>query len=105
MVEVAMSVALFTQRARTRWGERRMNDNHHQPTPGFWGSRYSIGLLVMGIAAGYYLWTEHRAHVASLLPWLLFLSCPLMHLFMHHGHHGDRHHDGTSKPGGPPVGD
>ncbi|MBB3862024.1 hypothetical protein GGQ88_003318 [Novosphingobium hassiacum] len=34
-------------------------------------------------------------HVLSALPLLLFLSCPIMHLFMHHGHkHG----------GGPPSG-
>jgi hypothetical protein len=28
----------------------------------------------------------------AFLPYLLFLSCPLMHLFMHHGH-GHQHHD------------
>ena len=27
------------------------------------------------------------AHGACL-PWLLILACPLMHLFMHHGHRG-----------------
>ncbi|WP_041656538.1 DUF2933 domain-containing protein [Azoarcus sp. KH32C] len=41
---------------------------------------------------------EHRAHVLGILPWLFLLACPLMHLFMHHGH-GDRHrHD--APPGG-----
>lgn len=80
-----------------------MNDEHHS-SPGFWGSRYSLGLLVMGAAAAYYLLTEHRAHVASLLPWLLLLSCPLMHLFMHHGHHGrDNDHD-RDVPRGPRSG-
>ena len=77
-----------------------MNDEHRHP-PGFWGSPYSIGMVVMGVAAGYYLLTEHRAHVASLLPWLLFLSCPLMHLFMHHGKHGggrDRDQDHEQGP-------
>ncbi|MGN5478687.1 DUF2933 domain-containing protein [Cupriavidus basilensis] len=42
---------------------------------------------------GYFLWTEHRAHVIQFLPFLLLASCPLMHLFMHHGHghgHGQR---------------
>jgi Protein of unknown function (DUF2933) len=29
-----------------------------------------------------------HAHVFGVLPWLLILACPLMHLFMHHGHHG-----------------
>lgn len=36
------------------------------------------------------LFTEHRAHVLGILPWLFLLACPLMHLFMHHGHHGGR---------------
>ena len=42
---------------------------------------------------GYFLWTEHRAHVIQFLPFLLLAACPLMHLFMHHGHghgHGQR---------------
>lgn len=34
---------------------------------------------------------EHRAHLPGLLP-LLLLACPLMHVFMHHGH--GRHHAG-----------
>lgn len=36
--------------------------------------------------AAFFLWSEHRAHVMGLLPYLLFLACPLMHLFHHHGH-------------------
>lgn len=36
--------------------------------------------------AGVLLFTEHRAHVLGALPFLLLLSCPLMHLFMHHNH-------------------
>ncbi|TCV65536.1 DUF2933 family protein [Neorhizobium sp. R1-B] len=32
---------------------------------------------------------EHRVHVLGVLPWLLILICPLMHVVMHHGHgHG-----------------
>lgn len=56
--------------------------------PSFWGSRYSAGLLVMGVVAGYFLLTEHLAHVLQALPYLLLLACPLMHVFMHHGHGG-----------------
>lgn len=59
--------------------------------PSFWGSRYSVGLLVMGAVAGYFLLTEHLAHVLQALPYLLLLACPLMHVFMHHGHGGHRH--------------
>ncbi|MDH4581590.1 DUF2933 domain-containing protein [Pseudomonas sp. BN415] len=46
------------------------------------------------IIAGFFLLTEHRAHVLGILPYLLLAACPLMHLFMHHGHGGHRHGDG-----------
>ena len=42
---------------------------------------------------GYFLVMEHRAHlegVLNYLPFLLLLACPLMHVFMHHGHGGHR---------------
>ncbi len=38
------------------------------------------------------LFTEHRAHVLGILPYLFLLACPLMHIFMHHGHGGHHHH-------------
>ena len=43
--------------------------------------------------AGFYLWTEHRAHLLGALPYLIFLLCPLIHMFTHggHGNHGGRH--------------
>ena len=51
-------------------------------------SRWALwGFLAV---AAFFLWTEHRAHVMGLLPYLLLLACPLMHLFHHHGH-GHRH--------------
>jgi hypothetical protein len=61
-------------------------------TGGFWRSRYAIGLLVFGAVAGYFLWTEHRAHLAQWWPYAFLLACPLMHVFMHKGHssHGGR---------------
>lgn len=63
----------------------------HEPPEDFWHSRYALGLLVIGAVAGYFLLAEHGAHVLSALPYLLFLACPLMHLFMHHGHsHGTK---------------
>jgi hypothetical protein len=47
-------------------------------------------------AAAYLLWTEHRAHVASVvpyLPYLLLLACPILHFLLHgrRSHHGHRH--------------
>jgi len=50
--------------------------------------------------AGFFLFTEHRAHVLGILPYLFLLACPLMHLFMHHGHGDDdrhTHNHGSSK--------
>lgn len=48
----------------------------------FWGFAAIAGVL---------LFTEHRAHALGVLPYLLLLACPLMHLF-HHGHGGHHHH-------------
>jgi len=57
-----------------------------------------IGFLIV---IGYFLFTEHRAHVIAFFPYLLLLACPLMHIFMHHGH-GHHHGDNTKddKKGG-----
>lgn len=61
--------------------------------PGFWNTRYAVGFTVIGAIAGYFLLTEHLAHVVGALPLLFLLACPLMHIFMHHGHGGhDRQH-------------
>jgi len=46
---------------------------------------WACGGIFIAIA-GYFLFTEHRAHLFAALPWLLILACPLMHIFMHHGH-------------------
>ena len=75
---------------------------HGVQTKPFWGSRHSIGLLVLGAIALYFLLTEHRAHFFFALPFLLLLACPLMHIFMHRGHGGhgsgeDRHHDSLQR--------
>ncbi len=65
---------------------------HESEPKAFWRSRYAIGLLVMGAIAAYFLLSEHRAHFVYALPFLLLLACPLMHVFMHHGHGGHAHH-------------
>jgi hypothetical protein len=49
-------------------------------------ARWKVALFVfLGIAA-FFLFTEHTAHVLGVLPYVLLLACPLMHLFMHRGH-------------------
>lgn len=49
------------------------------------------------IFAGLLLATEHRAHLLGILPYLILLACPLMHLFMHHGHGHDEHRTASGK--------
>lgn len=78
----------------------------HQPSQegSFFRSRTGIALLVfLGIAA-FFLITEHTAHVFGILPFVLLLLCPLMHLFMHGGHGGGNgghggHGERTSEEG------
>jgi len=53
---------------------------------------YNWILIAFLAIAAFYLFTEHRAHLLGALPFLLLLACPLMHLFMHHGH-GDHGND------------
>jgi len=55
---------------------------------------WAIGAVVL--TAGVILIADHREHVLGILPYLLILACPLMHLFGHR--HGGRHdgHSGQS---------
>jgi hypothetical protein len=62
-----------------------MNDMQQGPHP-FWRSRSAIALVGFGAISVFLLYSEHRAHFLGVLPYLLLLSCPFMHLFMHRGH-------------------
>lgn len=55
-------------------------------------------MLLVGVASAalFYLLREHWGHVFGLLPYLLFLACPVMHLFMHAGHRHGRENRGHS---------
>jgi hypothetical protein len=59
-----------------------------------WRSRLAlVGFLSI---AAFFLLSEHRAHALGILPYVLLLLCPLLHLFGHGGHDrhsgaGDRH--------------
>ncbi len=76
--------------------ETHANHSRDRESPSFWAS--PAGWVAMGFigVAGYFLITEHAAHIVPFLPWLLLLACPLMHLFMHHGHHGGHDHGARS---------
>ncbi len=77
--------------------------NEHAQTP-WWRTLPGIVLCGFLAIAAFFLLTEHKAHMFGALPYLLLAACPLMHIFMHHGHghhHGDdaarrdRHPDGS----------
>lgn len=55
-------------------------------------NKIKIGLLVFFAIAGFFLLSEHQAHLYGILPFALLLACPLMHIFMHSGH-GKREKD------------
>ncbi len=66
-----------------------MSHDHHQP-PGFrWRSPLGIALLGFLAITGFFLIAEHRAHALGVLPFVLLLLCPLLHLFGHGGHGGE----------------
>ena len=63
-------------------------------------SRTSLVLVGFLIVAGFFLVTEHTAHLLGVLPYLLLLACPLLHFF-HRGYGGG--HDGHGGGDRPPV--
>lgn len=70
------------------------------PAPPFWKSKPGIALGMLLVIALFYLAREHYGHISQLLPYLILLLCPLMHLFgHHHGGHG-RHGDAANPPRG-----
>ena len=69
-------------------------DPMHDEPPSFWRSPAGWALAVVVAVGGFYLVTEHTAHLFGALPYLFLLACPLMHVFMHrgHGHKGHGQH-------------
>lgn len=64
--------------------------------------RSRTGLVFFGFAAIalFFLWEEHKAHILGVLPYVLFLLCPLMHLF--HGGHAEQEDQHRHGNGGDP---
>jgi hypothetical protein len=80
-----------------------MHDHRHHDANGderrsLWKTPLGWAFLGFAAVAAFFLVTEHTAHVFGVLPWLLILACPLMHIFMHRGHGG--HDRGGAKNAG-----
>ena len=67
-------------------GEELMGRHTKSIDAGFLRSSPGIAAIVFLVGVLYFLLAEHRAHFIQALPWLIFLLCPLMHVFMHRGH-------------------
>lgn len=81
-----------------------MDHPQHDPTPPFWRSPAGVALLAAGLVGGFYLFTEHQAHLFGALPYLILLACPLMHVFMHKGHGHGGHGPGAASRHDPKQG-
>ncbi len=57
-------------------------------------SRTGLTLIAFLAIAAFFLITEHTAHLFGILPYVLLLLCPLLHLFMHSGHDDHANHAG-----------
>ena len=84
-----------------------MSTTHHDHRP---ATRETTGLsrplktalLMVALVGGFYLLREHWNHLAGNWVYLLLLACPLMHVFMHRGHHGHQHGDAPETKQPPP---
>lgn len=82
-----------------------MNRQPPSDSKGWWRSRSTWALLGFLAIAGFFLFTEHRAHALVALAVILLLLCPLLHLFGHGGHdegqggHGEGHRTESRRAG------
>ena len=80
-----------------------MNQSHEHgngPPSGPNWSRINQWVLWIGLAAAVaWMFFRHNAHLGQLLPFLILLACPLMHLFMHRGHGHKGKHTPTEDQG------
>lgn len=67
-----------------------ISSNKHRPDSWLF-SRTGVATICALAILAFLVYTGHSAHLLGAIPYLLFLACPLMHIFMHRGHH--RHHD------------
>ncbi len=56
------------------------------PKKSFWLSLSGMSCIAVFSVIAIVLIIDHRQHLYSYLPYLFLLLCPLLHVFMHHGH-------------------
>lgn len=61
--------------------------------------KWSYFAASLAVIVLFFLLREHWAHALGLLPYVVLLACPLMHLFHGHGH-GHHHGDHQDQGGG-----
>jgi hypothetical protein len=65
-----------------------------------WDRKWAYFAASSAVIAVFFALREHWTHALGLLPYLLLLACPLMHLFHGHGHqHKDHWHPTTEREG------
>ena len=57
--------------------------SEHTPHGNGWKSRVNWIFIGFFLIAGFFLLTEHRAHLLGWLPFILLALCPLLHFFGH----------------------
>ena len=72
-----------------------MSEHQHDVQAGPPSSRHPHAWLIWVVAGigGALLLIDHWAHIFGILPYLVLLACPLMHVFMHKGHRHGRHQE------------
>ena len=63
-----------------------------------WDRKWTYFAASLAVIAVFFSLREHWAHAFGLLPYLILLACPLMHLFHGHGHHHADHQDQGAGP-------
>ena len=81
-------MSLLSYKAASEETDQTMDSAH----PGI-----RVVLWVFAALALVYLIVAHPAHLLGWLPFLVIMACPLMHLFMHRGHHSRHRVEGTEK--------
>ncbi len=70
----------------------QMKEKEDPKGKSWFGQPANLALTGLFAIVAFFLLSEHWAHFFGILPYLLLLACPFLHLFMHrkHGTHG--HH-------------